>query len=559
MGHTLEKYKGCDILDLNPGACLWSQKLHDFLQPRTHVLLESTPSLYSEFHDPLLEQPGSKYKLFQGNLIEKDTFDRLFESGILPHQKPLDPQTPEGKQFNNTLLVTGSLMWDPPATGMGFDSIGKQMLTMITDSARSNQRYHQAGPVRSLLWMTEDDFRSAIPRSHYKYSKFTFVMNYLAKNVQVVTPEHQPKGTGGATIGRTPQYEIQSVIRAMRRGRESGMELPPHRRENIHDFADEIARQNVEQGKDPEARLSVKEIGEFLDQQVRAGKPAHGIDWEQNIRNSKSMMAVEKDATIISVAAKRAAGAKILTSKWRENSRMIRMTAALVRSGLKKRMSAERIADQGEALFDRECEVIAMEEGPEKEAAKAELENMDAELDAATRASHHAPYDPASELTERISLKSPVPRLQWDDRPYEPLVMQKIEVWPRNRVCLLDSEPYPVPADEDPGRYFWVFDFVVGLFQNPNMSVTRALDALQPGAASLVDDVASLRDPKRGGRWNLDHLKVSMLTNEMISDLYQAYQDWPFKNSNATHSKYFQWKLSGKTRARAQRSGAGKQ
>lgn len=554
MGHTLEKYKGCDIIDLYPGVCLWSQKLHEFLQPRTHVLLEPSPSFYSKFQNPLLKQPDSKYKLFEGDPIERDTFDRLFESGILPHQKPVEDGNSEGQKSNNTLLVTGSFMWDPPAKGMGFDSIGKQMLVMLTDSARTHERIHKAGPVRSLIWGTEDDFRSSIPRSHYKYSKFTFAMNYLARNIQVVTPDHGPKGTGGLTIGRLPQQEIQSVIRALRRGTENGMELPAHRRENIHDFADDIARQNVEQGKDADARLNIQEISEYLTRQLRAGKSVRGVDWEQNIKNNISMMAVEKDPSIFYVKEWKARGMEV-TPEWKENAQKMRLTLALARSSLKKRMLAEKLADQAEALFDRECEVLTMEEGPEKEAAKAELETMDAELEAACRVQGHAPYDPISEVTERLSLKSPVPRLEWDSRPYEPLVMQKNEVWPQKRAFLIDSEPYAVPAGQDPGWYFWVFDFMVGLFQNTNASVIKALDTLQPGAASLVDNVPSLRDPKRGGRWNLNHLKVSMLTNEMISDLCQAYHDWLFKNSNATHTRYFQWKLSVKARARGQRNG----
>ncbi|KAF1970368.1 hypothetical protein BU23DRAFT_556839 [Bimuria novae-zelandiae CBS 107.79] len=542
MGHTLEKYKGCDIIDLNPGACLWSQKLHDFLQPRTHVLLESTPSMWSDYQRPLLDKPGSTYKLFQGDIRLKLTCDALFEAGIIPPPEDIDPADPNPQKPNNTLLVTGSLMWDPPAKGLTFDSLGKQLLYHFTENARYNFRYHKYGPVRSLLWMLEEDFKSAIPRSHYMFSKYTVSMNYLAKNVQVVTPGHAAKASGHSTIGRLPQYEMQSVIRAMQRGKENGMEPPSARRENIHDFADDIARRNIEQGKAADARLTEEEMNQFLEQQTRAGKSTEGIDWEAHIQNVRERMAMEKDPFPYKTIKKKG---EVYTA---EGKRVARNTA-LQKSNLKKRGIAEKLADQLEAIYDRECEILTMQDGPEKEAALADLEAMEEAVEEAMKGGEYKPYDPESIVTERISLKSPVPRLEWDHRPYEPLVMHESEVWPRRRVCLIDSEPYPMPSGESANEWEWVVDFVSALYQSPNASVKRALVSLQSGASTLVDEVPSLRDPKKGGRLNLDRLRVNMLTREMLAELCRAYQNWPFKNKLASHPKYFQSMYAGRSGA----------
>ena len=155
------------------------------------------------------------------------------------------------------------------------------------------------------------------------------------------------------------------------------------------------------------------------------------------------------------------------------------------------------------------------------------------------RVSKHKPYDPVSIATERISLKSPVPRLQWDHRPYEPLVMRPEEVWPKKRVCLIDTEPYPLPPGEKPNWWEWVVDFTFGLYQRPNASVLMALDSLQSGASTLVDKVPSLKDPAKGGRLNLENLRVHMLTNEMVDELCRAYHEWPFKTKGAAHPRYF--------------------
>jgi transcription factor 1 len=537
IGPSLEKYKGCDIIDLNPGACLWSQKLHDFLRPRTHVLFESTPQLWSEFQRPLLDQPDSAYKLFHGDMTYKPAFEELFNSGILPHQKPVDPEGPEPLQPNNNLLVTGSLMWDPKAPGMGFDSLGKQLVKLFSDGAWNNERYHKYGPVRSLLWMTEEDFKGAVPRSHYMYSKYSFTMNYLAKTVQVVTPGHAPKGPAYSTIGRKPQYEIQSVIRAMQRGQENGMKLPEHRRDCVHEMADEIAQRNLEQGKPVDTRLSTVETIQYLEQRVRDGKSTHGIDLERDIKAIQARQLLDDNPHLGLAIGKR--GQPIFNDLGIQTSRF---TSSLRQSRMHRVHSAE-LAEAYEKMFDRECEILTMKDGPEKEEAKKALEGQSEELEAAVAAMHQALQTGVmSEANDRITLKSPVTRLQWDSRPYEPLVMQPDEVWPAKGACLIDLEPHPRRTQ----RLDWLLDFAYALFQSPNRSVKTALDSMQSGASSLVDEVPSLTDPQRGGRLNMDHLKVSMLTNEMITDLFQAYCDWPFKDSAATHSKYFHLKQRGR-------------
>lgn len=536
MGHTLEKYKGCDVIDLNPGVCLWSQKLHDFLQPRTHVLVEPSPSLWHRYQRPLLDRPGSTYKLFEGEMT-RETFDRLFESGILPHRDPVDPA--EAKKPNDTILVTGALMWDPKAPGKGFDSLAKQMLAAWTKDAQSNMAFHRYGSVRSLLWMTEDDCKTAIPRSHYMYKKLSFTMNYLAKNIQVVTPAHAAKGAGNATLGaRMPQYEIQSVIRAMRRGRENSMELPAHRRETIHDFADDIAKRNLEQGKDEDAPLSSKEMYPYLEKQFMAGKTTLGLDVGQNIEATRLKL-IWRDNPSPFV---RHNGKKLYKTKEGIRAELL---WNLVKANHKKRCVAEELAIKMESVLDREYEILAMEDGSHKEAALEDLKIKNAEIEAVQKKIYLNICDPAALANERISLKSPVPRLQWDHRPYEPLIMHNDEVWPSKRVCLIDTEPYPLPPGQISQKSNeWVLDFAYALFMRPNVGVLKALDSLQPGASAIVDAAPSLRDPEKGGRLDLDKLVVSMLTNEMITELCQAYNDWPFKSRKATNAGHFQRKIT---------------
>lgn len=537
IGPSLEKYKGCDIIDMNPGACLWSQKLHEFLQPRTHVLFQTAPDMWSSYQRPLLDAPGSTYRLYAGSMKDRDAFEGVFDT-LLAHQKPAGPQSSGPLQPNTNLLVTGQPMWDPKAQGMGFDSLGKQLIYLFTECAWRNERFHQYGPARMLLWTTEADFRGAVPRSHYMYTKFSMALNYLAKTVQVVTPDHAPKGPAHGTIGRIPQYEIQSVIRAMQRGRQNGVELPQHRRDCIHEMAEDIMKHNLEQGKAADTLMSQAWMTSYFEKRIRAGQSNVGVDYQREIQWVKEKQYMDEHPEACWTTDDKGRPKRTVEGV-KQNHNFSKLSALR-----RNRLMIEELAGRYEAAFDREIEILNTEEGPEKEEATKELEALHEELEIAV-ARANSPHRTAviSAANDRISLKSPVPRLQWDHRPYEPLVMQPDEVWPKQRATLLDIEPHP----RKDFKLDWFLDFAYSLFQTANSSVLRALESMQPGASSLVDQVPSMRDPARGGRLKLEHMKVNMLTNEMIEGLWHAYNAWPFKSESANHSKYFTLKRKGRS------------
>jgi transcription factor 1 len=87
-----------------------------------------------------------------------------------------------------------------------------------------------------------------------------------------------------------------------------------------------------------------------------------------------------------------------------------------------------------------------------------------------------------------------------------------------------------------------VHDFVYALFTVPSQSLPEALDKLQHGASQIMGDCPALTDPDRGGRMNMKHFRVRMLTSEMIEQLVRAYREWPFKEPGSDHNKYFRWK-----------------
>ncbi|KAF2704256.1 S-adenosyl-L-methionine-dependent methyltransferase [Pleomassaria siparia CBS 279.74] len=544
LGPSLEKHKGCDILDLNPGAGLWSQKLHEFLQPRSHVLIEPRSDLYGEYLQPLVDKPGSTFKLLTENPCEGETYRRLMESGLFPHQTRVSPGEVGARQQNNTLLVTGSLMWEPKLPGHGSDNMARQMLRQYTAAHWDCSMFHVFGPVRMILWVMQEDIKSFLPISSRRYRKDTVFIDKVSNISQVVIPEPEPRVSVSTSDGREPRYTLQSLARAMKSARENGQELPAHRRADIHDFAEDLEKMTNGTGI-----ISIAQCNEYLGKQVRQGKSAVGLlkdsivksyvneklrdEHEDNESNEENPHPTSEESTQI--------------------NRNINRNAAQRNRNHKLAADKDEIVDLAESIFDLECDILRMEpESPEKATALEVLKTYNDKYEAAVKK-----YYPNmrgqifSDIDDRLGLRSPVPRMRWDNRLYEPLVVQMDEVWPKARVSLIDIEPRSPSEGQDAEYWEYFQDFVHALLWRVDSSLPEALQRVQPGAVQLIDQIPILRDPSKGGRLDLNHLRVRMLTLEMLDELYSAYRDWPFKDSDADHPHHFRMLMGGDTSVRS--------
>jgi transcription factor 1 len=529
MAPLLEKYKGCDVLDLNPGVGLWSSKLHDFLQPRNHVLLESSFHLYSPYLQPLLDKPGSTYKLIEGDIGNFSTFDKLVEEGVFPHQKPVAAGDPQSQELNKSLLVTGTLMWDPPVRGFGFDSLAGQILAYMAKSHWANEGIAEFGPVASLFWAKEADVKYMLPKGMHSFIKSSFLVPRTTDIAEVVTSDHASRlkkqrvtDSSGSrlksrAVWRQTRYEIQSLVQALKRGKENGFELPKHRRENIHDFADDIA--NMTNGT---GIISFADFQNYLKKQESLGKSTEGVI---NSQVYEQMMREKSPEEFKKTIAQYRATAKKLE---------------------KNRVQIDGIVDLGEAIYHLECEILAMEDGPDKDAKLTKLHEMERDFEKrAAKVNSNIRTSVYTELDDRIALNSPVPRLAWDQRPFEPLIRRPGEVWPESDVGLYYLTPRPRPADLSLEDWEYEQDFIHVLFQTKVSSLPDVLDSIQHGGSAILDEIPILRDPKKGGRLNLKQLRARMLTLEMVDALNKAYREWPFRNPEIDRPNYFRFKYRG--------------
>jgi len=545
MARTLEPYKGCDILDINPGVGLWSQKLHEFLKPRNHILLEPSLDLFRPFLDPLLDAPDSKFKLVEKDPTKVESYRELVDEGAFPQQTRIDPQDPKGQDLNQTLLVTGSLAWDPFLPGFSFDSMAKQLYHHFTPAAWSNDLFHAFGPVRTLFWAQTDDFNTIVAKSPTYMIKSNRLLEMTQNLNLVVTSERDSRPVGKGAIGREPQYEIESTIRAIRSAKKAGYEIPEHRRDVTHRYAELI-----EEASGGSGIIDSETMMELMYAQNRAGnRPTQFLP--QSILDcfemEKKLLEEYPDLNFTPIFPLSKKPAPLKTNKGHpasDKSREYVKTRALVAARLRQRVSFEEIANIGEDMYKLECKALKKPEGPVRDNILKQIEQLEEEWDRRlAQISRNLEWAPVAELDDRMNLRYPPhPRIQWDQRQFDPLISRKDEVWPRNRISLISATPIPRPVSDDPEWHEQVIDFTFGLYSHANKSVLEALENMQHGLSDIVKDCPSLTDPDKGGRLQLKHLRVKLLTMEMIYEMAKAYKDWPFKTPGSDRSLYFRRK-----------------
>lgn len=512
--------------------------------------MEPNPDRWKPFLDPLLDAPNSKYKLVQKDTIELDSYTELINEGVFPNQTRVDPASDSKQELNKTLLVTGMLVWDPRLPGMAFDSMAKQLYNLFSSAVRTNDYFHAYGRVRTLFWVSSDDFRSMLAESSASFAKNNCLLEMTQQMDLIVNGSRGPRGLGKAAPGREPAYEIESTVRALQRGRETGMALPTHRQDTIHEIAAEIEKLSDGTGRSQSSSW----LHGFLEAKHLEGKTPTGLLTEAYFEHADRTIALQNKYPEfdLSEMGNARGTTKRVANFWkgredhpgRDELHSFILTKAADRALLAKKDHHEYVADVGEELYDSECRALRLKDGPKKDALLKKIEELDAQwykLVSALAANYKAA--PTSILDDRLSMRAPpYPRLQWDRRTFEPLTMRPDEAWPPARLALVSSTPFPRPAGETVDWSEWVHDFVYALFAIPSQSLPEALDKLQHGASQIMEDCPALTDPAKGGRMNLKHLRVRMLTSEMIEQLVKAYRDWPFKEPGSDHNKYFRWK-----------------
>ncbi|KAG8405810.1 hypothetical protein J3458_021741 [Metarhizium acridum] len=166
---SLERHRGCDLVDLNPGAGVWSRKLHEILEPRKHVMMDLDAELYKPFLADLISKDNVEL-IPKSGLVWKDLLEML-RTSLTEQRETTQKDTPSR---NDTLLVTANLSMFPKKAFHGFDSISSMILYQFISSISTSTLFQRYGLVRMLIWVNDEDKRRLLPRSINRRKKSAF-------------------------------------------------------------------------------------------------------------------------------------------------------------------------------------------------------------------------------------------------------------------------------------------------------------------------------------------------------------------------------------------------
>lgn len=486
IGSSLERHKGCDLIDLYPGAGLWSRKLHEFLQPRSHILMEPDFAFYKPFLQPLIDKPNTML-LAKSGIVWKD-LNSILTPEYLPHQKVVDRFSDEANKQNDTLLVTCNIAFHPKKRFKGFSSVANLVLQQFIESIKSSTLFQRYGRVRMLIWVRRDDKGALKPRCIQKYKRSTLMNGLFCDSLHELVDFENPEMNYYA---RDEIINRASAVATLNKMRANNIVTPLGRET-------EALKQALKDSLSP--ALVVPGIGppeiqrpfqKTLDSLLESDPDRHtnSEDWHQKQKYS-----------------------------WR---RTFEAKRTLLIHSLQQR--AEKLTERRQA-------------GETGEELQHDEQALETEL---SRLKYSTMSDLTSCSDNLNAWRQEPPLLHWDRRTVEPLVADVDEFFPNVECTLLDIQPGAVhplfrQVGQKSDRTGDSFELIAqALWGAPTVPVAKTLESVWPGAADyIIPRCHSFHDPALGGV-NLEVPSLQLTTRMMNArhweDLMNHWREWPFK------------------------------
>ncbi|MCJ1391679.1 hypothetical protein MMC18_004544 [Xylographa bjoerkii] len=527
---TLKSHVGCDIIDINPGVCLWSAKVHELLKPRRHILVEPFHNVYDPFLRPLVNTPGSRYTLADlSGPWDRWNLGDYIAKGLLPEQAHLEEPGLDTSIGNTTLLVLVNMsrLGRPNAdrsTGRKTaDSHYKVLEFVRTLETRSG--FHSKGAVRMLMWMIDQEKSNLLPRTVASRRRLS-VYNELSCDVEEIVGDV----LGPHATRREAHIDIQSSLLTAKRMKKNGIVVSTERMDelprSLRSEDIDVVIQSTHYGDSVihGERIWHKELHELREgfangsySQFVGGPPGYNekirklgdMATTPEYKKFQLLVRTEKDQR-----KKKAAVDNIL----REEAQIRAMQLKIASNGY-----------LGDAAHEKEIEELGK--------LTDQYRNLLARQTNVRLNSVHFFAD------DRVAWSGDSSLLLWDHRNAEPIVPQANEFHNPKSLALLDFQPKISSSHIlTTVQQKYLDDILLSCFTTPGASVETALNSMAPGAAeAIIPNAPSLRDPRRGGRMDLDQLRVRVLTLGMLREIAVAWDGWLFKPTLPEISQTIPW------------------
>ncbi|ERF73267.1 hypothetical protein EPUS_03099 [Endocarpon pusillum Z07020] len=500
---SLPAARPLDIIDINPGVCLWSSRIHLALKPRCHILVEPDKDAYKDYVDPLLQQPGSRYR-------HVPVLSDLFGTNLLPDQTPVTSADHDKGKTNDSLLILANL-----TSGKAFKSRsdGPPSASMIPQYIggilNQENSIHHYGLVRMLAWLPDDEKASYLPRTITERKKYSVRLDLVTRLSEIAGAA--PDDVPSSQARRQHDLTLQGLQLVAQRAKASGVWHPDSRRP-------------------PAPTPTWYEIPLVSDALDQLRELPHKFPWQKELLTvhdtwRRPLPKVNKHASEASRPIGRPPSdepesLRLLRTKFLT----VRKTKAVAQQWADRQIELDRSRIDAHRARQSPAVLAATEKDIQQKEATLWAEMAKGRKDLALVAKRY--------VDDRRGFEQQPPLLQWDRRTAEPLLVKDEEFYPSQKLALLDFQPVPDVLERlNDFDKRTCFDYLCNiLFRNLAQPVHAHLEAIaQGGLDEFVERVPDLTNPLKGGHPNLHDLRVRTLPTGLLVQLALALETWPFR------------------------------
>ncbi|KAE8382849.1 hypothetical protein BDV26DRAFT_252761 [Aspergillus bertholletiae] len=210
-----------DILDLWPGAGLWSSKINQLLKPRRHVLIEPDLAIFKPVLLPLTES-HSNCKLLSTDIHAIANWEDILAK-YFPEQGPSNRDDSGILPKNDTLLVLAN----PPTVASKKDHYtAARWWSVFMEACMHQTGLHTYGSVRMIASLPVSDAQQVIPRTIGERKRPAILTENVALHAFEVAALRDPSVW---TNLKGWDLTADTTTRVAQRAAEKGITTPPGR------------------------------------------------------------------------------------------------------------------------------------------------------------------------------------------------------------------------------------------------------------------------------------------------------------------------------------------
>lgn len=472
--------------------------------------MEPKQNVYLPFLQPLLDTPGSRYRLRDWPNSHIWQPKRYVEEGLLHDAEGYGGPPPTTEVPNNSILIIANLAGQrSKIVGESRAAVSAHVKAIdFSHAVRHQSGFQNYGPGRMLMWLSDEDKRPLLPRTVGYRGKLSMYMEANLDLEEIVGFPH----ASDAKIRREDALNIQSSEQVAKRMQVKNIKIPLHRQARLGDrISDlsEVSRNWHRELQDMEERFQSGKFNQYVE-----GPAAELIDGDL----SRATSGKAKRRKLVTLTPEYS---RMMTLRYVANGQNV--TIDRINTMLKTQEDIDKV--------DLELHRDNIKAEDQKEIIKAmdsKIQVFKNKLETLT----------AKQMTglfflddDRRAFAMDPPLLMWDRRNAEPLSAHENEFYAPGEIALLDFQPKSTnrfPMTSEQSVYFDLIS--TSLFGPAGKTTLKHLKTLAPGAyEALVPQVPAIRDPRKGGRYDIESVRVRAVTPEMIHGLAVAWDKWVFK------------------------------